>query len=396
MESCLQERTVVVQQRPMQPDHDGTSHLIFSEPCFHALLQRLLDIDWQPNHRHTALTQRLRFVVHRLRAQLCGPQLSSILSKFRAVIHNHLLTTESLSPFDRCRDAKVWRAVDGADELKVANVLSFDVAAERTLGIDGVRYNVEVLEAPGCGQRGANEMLVADGDVEDCATTGNVEPPVQLSVPLRQAWMYSRNSLVAIACQKIRVQCLHVKLNVPNSMRCVDQAQNAQVFASLRQALEWDADTWHAYHGVENGNFDFATGVLYLLNLRLEGLHEVVIFYGVGILDLDSFCRCSLCDVFHSEIATLVDSSKVYDVIAFFERQVSKHCVDSCSCIGYENDGLRWRVYDFCDGSTGGIQMRRILPADEVVWTRFCSILKRAKDVADRSWVSAERTWWER
>lgn len=177
---------------------------------------------------------------------------------------------------------------------------------------------------------------------------------------------------MAIARQEIWVQSLHVHLDMPDSMRGVNQTQHSQLFTCLCQALKWNADSRHTHHGIKDSNLDFSAELLHLLNFCLECLHEPVILHWIGVLNFHRLCRRSLGDVLNGEIATLVDSGEVYNVIAFFERQVAQDCVDSGRGVGDEDNGLWWCIDDLCDSGTGCVEVGGIFPADEVVRASFC------------------------
>ena len=170
----------------------------------------------------------------------------------------------------------------------------------------------------------------------------------------------------------------------------IQETQHAQLFACREEALEWYADAGHADYGVEDGNFDLSSGTLDFLYFLLESIHQPVILHGIGIFHPHRLSRRGLCDVLHSSMTSLVNSSKIQDMVAIFVLQVAEDGVDAQGGIGNKSHGVTWRIEQFCDRGTRGVEVGWVLVADELVGTCFGGVLEGAEGGLDGAWVGAE------
>ncbi|KAM0107943.1 hypothetical protein ACP6JB_006339 [Aspergillus fumigatus] len=138
----------------------------------------------QPHGRHgtaaqlTDLSGLQAGLLHHLRAQRRGNNVPGLHRQLLQVSVDAVLAAADLgAEFQRCRNTQVRRVVGGRDELEElleGGLARAAAAHERGRGGGGVRG---WDEAPGSGESGPDEMLVAKGDVEDGAAAGGIQPP---------------------------------------------------------------------------------------------------------------------------------------------------------------------------------------------------------------------------
>jgi hypothetical protein len=130
-----------------------------------------------------------------------GDVLPSFSCQRLTVVLNDVLTPKTLSPLHRRRDTQIRATIDRAHILEVRDesrflrvdkrrfrenrllgviLLDTRLSSEGGLGegrLEGLTFGQESV---GSGECAANQVLVAVGDVEDCAASGNVYPPLML------------------------------------------------------------------------------------------------------------------------------------------------------------------------------------------------------------------------
>jgi len=195
---------------------------------------------------------------------------------------------------------------------------------------------------------------------------------------------------VTVTRQEVRIECADIQFQMPNAMRRIHKTQHTQLFTYLRQPFKRDPHTRHTHDCVENSNLDFPTRTLHISHFLLERLHEPVIFDRIRVLDPRTLCGRSLSDVLNCQVASLVDSGEVQDVVAFFKRQVAQDCVHASCGIGDENNGFWRRIDQFCDRGARSVEVRRVLVPNEVVRAGFGCVLEGAESVPDGEWVGSE------
>lgn len=89
-------------------------------------------------------------------------------------------------------------------------------------------------------------------------------------------------------------------------------------------------------------------------------------------------------------MTSLVNSSKIQDMVAIFVLQVAEDGVDAQGGIGNKSHGVTWRIEQFCDRGTRGVEVGWVLVADELVGTCFGGVLEGAEGGLDGAWVGAE------
>lgn len=186
-------------------------------------------------------------------------------------------------------------------------------------------------------------MLVAEGDVEDCAAAGNVEPsitPVQHLVLVGETTRRDcvHDSLVTVGHEEVRIQLPEIELYMADSMCRIDQTQYAPLPTQLGEAFKGQPHTRHADDRVEHGDLYLAASFLDLVNLGREGGDEPIVLDGEGVADLCSLGGRRLGDERHGLFAGTVYRGRVEYVLVGFEDQVVKDGVDSRGSIGNEDE----------------------------------------------------------
>lgn len=197
---------------------------------------------------------------------------------------------------------------------------------------------------------------------------------------------------MTVTGQKIRIELADIQLQMPHPMRRINQTQHPQLFTRLRQPLKRHPHAWHTHNRVEDRNLDFPARLLHIRNLLLKRVHEPVIFKRICVLDLHALGRRGLGDVLNGQVASLVDSGEVEDVVALFEGKVAQHRVHAGCGVGDEDDGFGRCVEEGCDCGAGRVEVRWVLVPDEVVGARFGCVLEGAQGVADGEGVGAKGT----
>lgn len=208
-------------------------------------------------------------------------------------------------------------------------------------------------EAVACGKRGSHEVVVAFGDVENCAAPGDVQP------------------LVTVAYEEVWVEFCQVDWNTSHAVSAINAAQNAMLTAEFREALKGHADTWLGNDCV----VDCDTGVLAagfdLFNGLFEFGTQLRVRQGICVLDHVRSRRCGLGDVRDSLATSAVYCLKVDDHIARLVDKVAEDGVGASGGIGDEHSALHWRIEEFCDGLARLVEHLGIVVSDEDIWSFF-------------------------
>lgn len=181
------------------------------------------------------------------------------------------------------------------------------------------------------GDGGADKVLVAFRDVEDCAAAGNVEP------------------FVGVGGEEVGVEFGEVEGDVAGAVGAVDAGEDLVLFAELGKMLEGHADAWQGNYCVEHGDFGGFAFRFEVLHARLEIVAEIIIGDWVGEVDLLYFRRRCFGNVCDGLLTRAVDRGENDDHVPGLEDKVSHHRVESYRGIADEDAGLHWGLEIFCD-----------------------------------------------